>query len=135
MITIEHYDMVDLSPAIIMIHEGCLELARKGYMDTLHVYWDDKVIALRIDSDLVGVMTYRKIQHTSSLWISLSYIDPQHRGAGLYKKLYAELVVKAKEEKVRFIDSGTDVNNHQAQRAFASVGRKVTSYSYRSEVK
>lgn len=103
-------------------------------MTGFSVYWDDKIIVLKDEELIVAVMSYRGLKHLNSNSVSLAYISEGYRSKGLYPLLYNKLKEITKADGLKYVTSGTHINNIEAQKALQKVGRTITGYDYRDEV-
>ena len=68
-------------------------------------------------------------------WIQSVYVEPQHRGKGVYKAMYATVKQMAKEQNVSQIRLYVDKTNTTAQQAYQRLGMSETHYlMYEEEI-
>ena len=65
----------------------------------------------------------------SYLWyIQSVYIEPDHRGQGIFRQLYDEVYQLAVKKNVLFIRLYVETENHRAQKVYESLGMKRMPY-------
>ena len=98
-----------------------------------------RYIVARIDGEAVGsLMLTREWSDWNCQWywwIQSVYVEPQHRGKGVYKAMYATVKQMAKEQNVSQIRLYVDKTNHTAQQAYQRLGMSETHYlMYEEEI-
>lgn len=79
---------------------------RKTWIDK-----DLKAVYATINSVVVGHIAYEYKPVNCSLWITLSAVDKNYRGQGIYKKMHVRFEEIAREMNCALISSGVHVNN------------------------
>lgn len=73
----------------------------------------------------VGVLTWVYFENTRTVWVWQSYVKPEYRGRGIYRKMWHAMVEYARDElKARKIESGTHVNNTVMRKVAEKMGRR-----------
>lgn len=98
-----------------------------------------RYIVARIDGEAVGsLMLTREWSDWNCQWywwIQSVYVEPQHRGKGVYKAMYATVKQMAKEQNVSQIRLYVDKTNTTAQQAYQRLGMSETHYlMYEEEI-
>lgn len=61
-------------------------------------------------------------------WIQSVYVSQEHRGQGIFKMLYNEVVRRAKDEKVKEVRLYVEHTNERAQKTYQKVGMRQSHY-------
>lgn len=98
-----------------------------------------RYIVARIDGEAVGsLMLTREWSDWNCQWywwIQSVYVEPQHRGKGVYKAMYATVKQMAKEQNVSQIRLYVDKTNTPAQQTYQRLGMSETHYlMYEEEI-
>ncbi len=119
------------------------QFAVKAYSDfyseginALRLKGDNKVIYAMNGSQYVGVIIFERITvgEGQNLNIIKSYVDPEHRGVGIWEIMWKELVEMAKLWNVSKITGRVSSKNTKMQAKCEAVGRKAVSINYEFEV-
>jgi GNAT superfamily N-acetyltransferase len=122
---------------------GCaaLELAVEGWRQLLIkktasaglvlLHWDDRVIWFEHKREVIAVMTYRVMDWNKTIWIGLSFVCPQWRKRGLYRRMYRALRVIAAKKGIAAIESGISPTNKVMIAAAQRCGRTLSHLVYR----
>ena len=91
-----------------------------------------RYIVARIDGEAVGsLMLTREWSDWNCQWywwIQSVYVEPQHRGKGVYRAMYEYVKQLAHEQNVSQIRLYVDKTNHTAQCAYQRLGMSETHY-------
>lgn len=132
--TVRMFDNVGHCAVWSMIPEAMDELARMGvgFTPAEPPIWSDPCMAWIDDQGQVrGFIVYRPGEQRAEWFIMLAYVVPKWRRTGVHSELFRTLVARAEKRcDIRAILSGTHVDNHAAQAAFKSQGRKAISIMY-----
>lgn len=73
----------------------------------------------------------------SNMWyIQSVYVQPEHRGQGLFGKLYRKVTELAKENQVMYVRLYVETENEKAQKVYESLGMKrMPYYMYDVEIR
>ena len=64
-----------------------------------------------------------------NLWyIQSVFVESEHRGQGIFKALYQEVIARATAEKVMFVRLYVETENERAQKVYESLGMKRMPY-------
>lgn len=102
-------------------------------IDNGHAYpitsWDDNCAAVYAEQNgkILGHIVY-DIKKTDVLWITLSAVDEEHRGRGIYTILHRYLEIIAKESNHSLISSHIHVKNTARLKSAEQVGMKPVYY-------
>ena len=61
-------------------------------------------------------------------WIQSVYVVPEHRGKGIFKKMYNKVMELAKSKNIAQVRLYVDKTNHTAQRVYETLGMKECHY-------
>lgn len=132
--TINLYTNVAHSPAWQYVTDALNELRDNGlgFEPVEPPYWSDYCLVDMDDCDRVrGFLIYRYQEFRCSWYIMLAWTSPHHRRQGVHTGLFNALVERANlRNDILSIESGTHVDNVQAQKAFAAQGRRQIAISY-----
>lgn len=107
-------------PALVMAHlKFSFELQKAGHGD-LGLYGphpDSSVFYIKKKGDIIAFMFFYATTE-NGFYISRSWVDPDYRRKGLYKKLWNAIVNLAAKEKRSYIQSSISTKN-KAMRAAA----------------
>lgn len=92
-----------------------------------------------IDGKVVGclMITFEWSDwRNSNIWyIQSVFVDSAHRGRGIFKTLYRQVVEAAKQQSVRFVRLYVECDNAAAQSTYESLGMsKLPYYMYQTEL-
>lgn len=133
--TIRHIDGLNYQGVMEICAEGWLDLLRRGYADdTTLIGWDHKAFVAEQFDVPIGILTYEHVDWTNSWSVVLGYVQPKHRGQGVYRALWEALVAKAREEKRHHVNGITSVENLEMQHVAEALGREAHSITYRFEL-
>ena len=123
------------TPAFALIAEGWNELVQMGLTpegrgDSPVRHKTEVLFAVRDDNEIVGVLCFEKVEQFNQFWISLGYVEPTSRKQGVYTALYAELITRAKDEKVSRIVGSVRADNKPMQKVMVKLGRKLVDLIY-----
>ena len=123
------------TPAFALIAEGWNELVQEGLTPDMRgdcpVSWTNSVIfAARDDGEIVGVVCYNPCDVTKSFVVSLGYVEPTSRKQGVFRELWAALVVKAKEAHVARVVVDVSVQNSAALAILRHLGVPAASCAH-----
>lgn len=109
-----------------------VELFESGDTDglTSPPNWDDNAIAAFIDNSCIGILTWTKSEWAKAINVRLGHINQKFRRKGIYQKLWKELLIIAREEKVNTIIGATGIKNMPMQAVMKSQKRKETAICY-----
>ena len=91
-----------------------------------------------MDGKVVGslLVTYEWSDwRNCNMWyIQSLFVEKQHRGQGVFKKMYQQVLDMAKQQDVMYVRLYVEVDNEPAQRVYESLGMKRMPY-YMYDVK
>lgn len=117
MITIEHYDGLNRTPALRLALAAQLELLENELCEPLlNIFWDQQAVVgfwahEGCSPRPVGVLTWNHVPAFKHIDVALAYVEPQRRLGGVYTAMWAGLVDKARALGVEFIISSTSTEN------------------------
>ena len=121
--------------AMAMESEGTelnLERVTRGVTMAMNDISKGEYIVVRIDGKAVGsLMLTREWSDWNCQWywwIQSVYVEPQHRGKGVYRAMYEYVKQLAHEQNVSQIRLYVDKTNHTAQQAYQHLGMSETHY-------
>lgn len=119
-------------PAVRLAVRGWHEIIEAGHTtsDCVSLAWDDSVLWMEHEGEIVAVLTYKAQEWNKTLWICLSFVLPVHRGNGLYSRLYAKAVEIAKEKGMVRVESGISPRNGAMLAAATKNGRRLEYVVY-----
>jgi hypothetical protein len=125
MIEIKHYDGPNHTRAVPLIAAAAHELECSGWSSgNLIGSWDHQVILAISDSvEAVGVLTWDHQKWSRTIWVTLGYVVPHFRKSGVYRRMWDELILKARELGVPEIQGGTHVGNKPMLDCATRLGR------------
>ncbi|MEI9917081.1 MAG: GNAT family N-acetyltransferase [Methylovirgula sp.] len=120
-IRIETYEGISATPALPLAVEGWHELIKRKLADDQMIFnWDSNALVAFVGKKPVGVLLWAKIEWQKRAYVNLGYVQPDYRRRGIYRQLFAGLVEKAREAKLREIQGITYTKN-SALRKFAGI--------------
>ena len=109
-----------------------LERVTRGVTMAMNDISKGEYIVARIDGEAVGsLMLTREWSDWNCQWywwIQSVYVEPQHRGKGVYRAMYEYVKQLAHEQNVSQIRLYVDKTNHTAQCAYQRLGMSETHY-------
>ena len=135
-ITIRHYDGPNRTSGALILHRAEYELVRDGLMIPIFQtgYEDQVITAETEDGVAVGVISYAHAKWAKHIDLKIGYVTPEFRGKGVYRRLWAALVEKAQELKVKEIMGNTHMENSTLRSAAKAFGRAEVGVVLRFEV-
>lgn len=122
-ITIRHFDYVAHTPCFIPAARNYLRSMEAGHAMEAYSWSNrDPCYAAMLGDTCVGGMIYVIEQHAPRIYINYSFVEPEHRGKGIYKMMFSALEAKARHLKLPMINSMVSVSNGSQIRASAKVG-------------
>ena len=89
--------------------------------------WDTKAVIALDGGEIIGIITYDIIKWRGDLAVGVGYVIPQHRGAGVYRLMWNDLVKEAKTAKCGRIYGAIKVGNTEMRAIAAKLGREEES--------
>lgn len=121
-------EMAMESEALALDHER----AYKGVKAVLEDESKGRYIIAKIDGNIVGcLMLTREWSDWNCCWywwIQSVYVNPSHRGLGIYRRMYNKVLDLAREEGVTQVRLYVDKNNSPAQTVYQKVGMSECHY-------
>ena len=123
------------TPAFALIAEGWNELVQSGMTpegrgnSPVHAK-TEVLFAAHEDGEIVGVLCFDKVESLNQFFVSLGYVEPTSRKKGVYTALYAELMTRAKDEKISRIVGTVRAENKAMQQVMGKLGRKLVDLVY-----
>jgi GNAT superfamily N-acetyltransferase len=132
---IKHYEQINFTPAIPIAVRGQHELLEAGLSEPVALFhWENRAIVAFHGQTPVGVIIWDLAAHRKEANIIIGYVVPEYRRAGIYKRLYAQLIKVAKEKGCNHIRGYTSVRN-TALRSFAkTAGRSEMGVMINQEI-
>jgi GNAT superfamily N-acetyltransferase len=125
---IKHYDGINYTPAIQLIVEAQADLLRTGKSEPLlSALWDNQVVAAFEGDYCIGVITWNYSAWVKTASINIGYVDKNYRRKGIYRMLWDELVIKAREKGAVNITGSTHLDNAAMRAAAKALGRIESS--------
>lgn len=123
-IIIRHYEGLNRTPALPLAEKAQAELKAEGLTENASlISWDHQAfVAFEFDV-AVGVITFGHTKWLKQLDISLGYVEPDRRGTGVYRALWAALVVHAQKVGAVEICGSTSVRNQRMRDVAKALGR------------
>lgn len=128
-INIFRTDQLGMSPIYTFFLRQMAELIDKGF-GTSTTTWDDKTcgaVYAEQDGKILGHIVYDTTK-PGHLWITLSAVDENCRGRGIYTILHKYFEQIAKEKGCQYISSYVHVKNRVRQKSAEKVGMKPLFY-------
>lgn len=123
-IEIKHVEGLNGVGITAMAQRAYVELAESGFgIDEIALHWEQNAVVALDGTAPIGVMVWTEEKWNKGLWLLLSYVSPDHRRRGVFTAMWSALVEKAKEKKLGFIRSMTNVHNYPMRAAAEKVGR------------
>jgi GNAT superfamily N-acetyltransferase len=130
---IKQDEKVNGCKALALCVRGWHELIDAGLTtgNLVCISWDDSVLWAEDEaSKVVAVMTYKASDWNRTLWISLSFVHPEHRRRGLYSRLYSRALEIAREKLLTKVESGISPQNEAMLAAAKASGRTLSYVVY-----
>lgn len=136
---IQFFKQLNNTPALALAMHAWADLEERGLGDgSMSVYTSLNAFVAYANngSDVVpaGVLTFEHQEHANKIWIYSGFVLPQFRGAGIYRSLWNELVLKAMELKVAKIEGATHMRNTAMREVAKHLGRTETYVVFNFEV-
>ena len=104
MITTEHVENINRTPAVLLALKGATEIIEDGFGDSvLLVQWDHEAIIGYVADEPVGVITFSHTKWVRQLDVSIGYVRPEFRRMGLYRAMWSALVAEAQRRAIPVI--------------------------------
>ena len=118
-----------------MESEGCIldkEKVTKGVTNAMldeskGIYWVAKIEGKTVGS-LMITREWSDWNNSWYWWIQSVYVTPEHRGKGIFKKMYNKVMELAKSENIAQVRLYVDKNNLTAQQVYEKLGMKECHY-------
>lgn len=124
-ITIRHFDCVSHTPCFLPAARNYLQTMQAGQAFEAFTWSNrDPCFAAMLGEECVGGMIYIIEQHAPRIYINYSFVEPAHRGKGIYGMLFSALEARARHLKMAMINSMVSVTNEPQIRASAKAGMK-----------
>ncbi len=125
-IKIVRYPSLNYTPAVVLATKGWLEQNLQGIGDaSASIHWEHKAI-VAFDAHIpVGVISWTHIASLGAL-----YAEQIYRREGVFREMWADLLLQALEMGVSKVRLGTHPDNVVAQKAYEAVGGKVFGVFY-----
>lgn len=140
-IVISHHDQLNFSPAVPIAVEAWHEIIISGRSENaVLLHFEHRAITADIEGHLgqrqpVGVLVWQKLDWRSEAFVVLGYVRNSVRRHGIYRKLFNELVEKARELKLTRIAGTTHFDNAEMRAVASALGRRETSINTILEIK
>lgn len=129
-ITIKKIDQLALSPVYTFFLRQMASLIDKGLALPM-TSWDDYkcgAVYAEQDGKVLGHIVYDTTKRPGILWITLSAVEEDCRGRGIYTMLHRHFEKIAKDKNCQYISSHVHVNNHARLKSAEKVGMKPQYY-------
>jgi RimJ/RimL family protein N-acetyltransferase len=129
-IDITHYHGFNNTPAAIIAVKVQLELLESGFSAPLiSLFYEDQIILATIkpSTEPVGVMIWKHYEWIKTVQIHLSYVTSGFRRRGVYRRMWDELLIKARETNAKIIESTIHIDNHAMRAVAKSLGHTERS--------
>ncbi len=133
-----HFNEVNMTPVVPLVHRAYDELMTAGLADyEVALSHDDKaVVAFTQDNIIAGILVYRELKWLRQWWVLIGWVAPQYRRKGVYTRLWAELVKRARKNKnIESITGATSVLNERMREVNASLDRIPHTISYKYPIR
>lgn len=140
-IEVQHFSTMHSSNvATELAVRGWLELYEKGLSDgplNFHAGMRAVLADAPNGRDMlpVGVMIWDLDEATKVVWVTLSYVKPEFRGAGVYKAMWGSLVDMAVAMGAARIESATHIRNQAMRAVAARQGRREDAVILRFDLR
>jgi len=128
-IEIFRIDEIGMSPIYTFFLRQMATLIENGF-GTSTTSWDDKAcgaVYAEQDGKILGHIVY-DTRRSGHLWITLSAVDEECRGRGIYTILHKYLEQTAKEKGCKYISSHVHIKNLIRKKSAEKVGMKPMFY-------
>lgn len=135
--TIRHVDSINGTPLVSLVVAGWHELFEAGFAaPDVGISYDHKAYYAEMagSGEIAGILVYNDEEWRKAFFVTLGYVLPKYRRAGVYRKLWEALVAGATEKGRLRILGATHVNNETMRAVHESLGRKETFVTYEFEV-
>ncbi len=122
-------DEIGMSPIYPFFLRQMADLIDNGFSFS-QTTWDDRTcgaVYAEQDGKILGHIVY-DTRKPGNLWITLSAVDEEYRGRGIYTILHNYFEQVAKEKGCRYISSHVHVKNLVRQKSAEKVGMKPVFY-------
>jgi GNAT superfamily N-acetyltransferase len=135
-LVLKQADRLGKANAADLIAAVWAELLGNGHAPTYAIPFrmDDKVVWLESEGVPVAILTYTIDQWSDRIWINFAGVSPAWRKQGCYRRLYAEIIRIAQENKLSRVASGVEAGNLPMQEAAVRLGRRAEWTCYVQDV-
>lgn len=136
MITIKHFVGLNDTPAAELGQRASAELIENGFGQRIvGLHWSYDCFVAYNNTTPVGFVIYEdRVKSYKDLWLHLSYVIPEHRGRGVFSKLWAALIEKAQAVEGLSINSMTHPANLVMRSVAKMQGRTEVGVQLKFEV-
>lgn len=121
---IRHFEGLNYTPAVELGYRANLELMQLGLGEAVQTLsWDHNAIVAYEADTPIGVIVWSEEKYNKHIWVTLSYVLPQHRRKGVFAEMWKALIEKAIVLKVMHIRSMTHARNHRMRDVAKKLGR------------
>lgn len=129
--TLHESERIGSSPALGLAVEGWNNLFLEGHnSDGVCLQWDQSLVWASVGPIPVGLIAWTYVESQQTIWIWLSYVKPQYRRKGVFRKMYSRLQQVAIEKKAVKISGGMKFNNLPMMSAARKCGRAQESITF-----
>jgi len=122
------------SSAFLLVLKARYELLKKGLSDKYCLEDFYNVIYAEYDKEVVGVIVFSIMCGRPVCWITIMWVEPEHRKKGVLKKMLIKLKKYVKEDitdEIKFLDLGTHFSNTDMQEISEKLGFSKQWINYR----
>lgn len=131
MITVQHFEQINRTPALPIAVEGHNAMLQAGMSDPVTaINWDNEALLAKDDAAAVGVLVFCHHKWDCSLFVNIGYVQPSARRQGAYRAMWERLVEIARERKVSVIIGASHVDNAEIRLVNERLGRKPYAIMY-----
>ena len=94
---------------------------------------DSAVYCMQEDS-ICGVLVYHKLPQHKKIIVEIAYVDPNHRGAGIYDTMYDLLYDILKDQPYHVIESLVHPTNKRMMEKIEKHDRDISFYTVRKKI-
>ena len=129
--SIRYYDGLNNTPALPLAFDGHAELRRDGLVtNTVILQWDQEAVVAFDGDEPVGVIVFQNAKWLKTCLIILSYVRPEARRRGFYRRLLEEVRHRARLAGMVMLESNTHVRNGNLLAAAEALDRKRSAYVF-----
>ena len=134
-VEIRYYQPLNGSPLVPLATRAWADIMEAGLGGPYTLLsWDNHGLGAFHGEELVGLLVWADVEWRREYQVTLGYVRPDWRQRGVYRRLWAHLVLRAQEAGRERIEGTTYLENHAMRAAMEGLGRRAVSINYTYDV-